>query len=223
MSNARYQKIWNRHCIRIGSVTNIIAALTSFLPAIWLCHTYNCWPTMSIMLEAWALVVASFGAFYFVEPISYYAVLGLSGTYLSFLSGNLGNMRVPCAAMALEATHSKSGTLQAEIVATLGICGSVITNLAFVLLAALVGVKIMDFLPVVVADAFRKYAAAAIFGGTFGNFAVKYPKVAVFALLIPTSISLIYPIPAYYLIPISVLGSIVVGRFYFLKSDKLSS
>ncbi len=61
------------------------------------------------------MVALSFGAFYVVEPISYYAALGLTGTYLSFLSGNIGNMRVPCATMALETTESEPGTLQAEV------------------------------------------------------------------------------------------------------------
>lgn len=211
---------WNKNCIKIGAPTNLLAALTAFLPVLWLCSTYNCWPKFGVVLEAWALVAASFGAFYFVEPISYYSVVGLSGTYLVFLSGNIGNMRVPCAALALEATDSEPGTLQAEIAATLGICGSIITNLFFVTLAAIVGATIVALLPPVIANAFVKYAAAAIFGGTFGNFAIKYPKVAVFALGIPLFLASFFTLPAYILIPVSVFGSILAGRFFFVREQK---
>ena len=211
---------WNKNCIKIGAPTNLLAAFTSFLPVLWLCSTYDCWPKLGVVLEAWALVAASFGAFYFVEPISYYSVIGLSGTYLVFLSGNIGNMRVPCAALALEATDSEPGTLQAEIASTLGICGSIITNLFFVTLAAIVGATIVAILPPVISNAFVKYAAAAIFGGTFGNFAIKYPKVAVFALGIPLFLASFFTLPAYVLIPVSVFGSILVGRFFFVREQK---
>lgn len=113
---------WKKNCIRIGAPTNLLAAATAFIPVLWLCATYDCWPALNTVLTAWGMVALSFGAFYFVEPISYYAALGMSGTYLSFLSGNIGNMRVPVAAMALDSTASQPGTLQAEVASTMAIC-----------------------------------------------------------------------------------------------------
>ena len=92
-----YMSTWKKSSIRIGTPTNLLAALTAFVPVIYLCTAYGCWPDPSIVLSAWGLTALSFGAFYVVEPVSYYASLGMSGTYLSFLSGNIGNMRVPCA------------------------------------------------------------------------------------------------------------------------------
>lgn len=97
-----------RNSIRIGAPTCILAAFTAFIPVLYLCSRYNCWPSLEVVLSAWALTALSFGAFYIVEPISYYAALGMSGTYLGFLSGNIGNMRVPCAALALDVTESES-------------------------------------------------------------------------------------------------------------------
>lgn len=101
MENKELMSEWKKNSIRIGTPTNLLAAFTSFIPVIWLCITYNCWPDPKVVLAGWGMVALSFGAFYVVEPISYYAALGLTGTYLSFLSGNIGNMRVPCATMAL--------------------------------------------------------------------------------------------------------------------------
>ena len=102
MENKELMSEWKKNSIRIGTPTNLLAAFTSFIPVIWLCITYNCWPDPKVVLAGWGMVALSFGAFYVVEPISYYAALGLTGTYLSFLSGNIGNMRVPCATMALK-------------------------------------------------------------------------------------------------------------------------
>ena len=54
---------WKKGCIHIGMPTNLLAAATSFLPVLWLCATYDCWPDMNVLLKAWGLVAASFGAF----------------------------------------------------------------------------------------------------------------------------------------------------------------
>ena len=180
-SPEEFNKIWNKPVIRVGMTTVLLAALFSFAPVVWLCISQRVLPPIGQILQSWALVAASFGALYIVEPISYYSVLGLSGTYLSFLSGNIGNMRVPCAAMALEATNTTPGTQQAEVVSTLGITGSILVNIFFTTLAAFIGAALINVLPPVIADAFKNYSAPAIFGAAFGQFAVKYPKIAVFS------------------------------------------
>lgn len=211
---------WKRGSIRIGAPTNLLAALASFIPVIWLCSTYDIWPEASSVLAAWGLVALSFGAFYIVEPVSYYAALGMSGTYLSFMSGNIGNMRVPCAAIALDVTESETGTMQAEIVSTMAICGSIITNLAFTTLAAVVGTAVVAVLPEFITSALTNYAGAAIFGGTFGNFAIKYPKIALVALLIPFTLKMVLAPAAWILIVASVFGSLLFARFCYVADQK---
>lgn len=218
-----YMNKWKKQSVRIGAPTNLLAAATSFLPAIWLCVTYNCWPEPSIVMQGWSLVALSFGAFYIVEPVSYYAALGMTGTYLSFLSGNIGNMRVPCAALALDATNSDPGTMQAEIVSTLAITGSIVTNLCFTTLAAIVGTAVVSVLPEFIVLALTKYAAGAIFGGTFGNFAIKYPKVAVFALLIPVVLKLTINPQTWIVIVASVFGSLAIARVFYKMDAKKAS
>lgn len=211
---------WKKSCIRIGAPTNLLAAATAFIPVLWLCATYDCWPALNTVLTAWGMVALSFGAFYFVEPISYYAALGMSGTYLSFLSGNIGNMRVPVAAMALDSTASQPGTLQAEVASTMAICGSIITNLVFTTLAAIIGAAVVSILPAFIVTALTKYAAAAIFGGTFGNFAIKYPKIAIFAIGIPFVLKMTTGLPAWVLIVASVFGSLAVARFFYTREHR---
>lgn len=208
---------WKKDSIKLGSPTNLLAAITSFIPVIWLCSTYDCWPPMSLVLTAWGMVAASFGAFYLVEPISYYAALGMSGTYLSFLSGNIGNMRVPCAALALDVTKSETGTIQAEVVSTMAICGSIITNLIGTTSAVIVGSAVLAVLPDFLVSGLTKYASSAIFGATFGNFAVKYPKLAVFALGIPVLLKLFTTLPAAVVIPAAVFGTLGIARVFYKK------
>ncbi|MCI8755080.1 MAG: hypothetical protein HFG18_00620 [Oscillospiraceae bacterium] len=217
MNENQIMSQWKKSSIRIGSPTNILAALTAFIPVIWLCSTYDCWPPMSTVLTAWGMIAASFAGFYFVEPISYYASLGMTGTYLSFLSGNIGNMRVPCAALALDVTDSTPGTIQAEVVSTMAICGSIITNLIGTTSAVIVGAGVLAILPEFIASGLTKYASSAIFGATFGNFAIKYPKVAVFALIIPILLKKFTPLPAALVIVCTVFGTLFIARFMYKK------
>lgn len=217
MNEKELMKEWKSSSVKIGSPTNILAAITAFLPVLWLCSKYDCWPPVSTVLTAWGMIAASFGAFYFVEPISYYATLGMTGTYLSFLSGNIGNMRVPCAALALDVTKSEPGTLQAEIVSTMAICGSIITNLIGTTAAVIVGGSVLAVLPEFIVAGLTKYASSAIFGATFGNFAIKYPKIAVFALAIPVLLKMFTPLPAAGVILCTVFGTLFIARMFYSK------
>ena len=220
MENNNYMSTWKKSCIRIGSPTNIIAAFTAFIPVLYLCNKFDCWPETSLILSAWALTAIAFGAFYIVEPIAYYASLGMAGTYLSFLSGNIGNMRMPCASLALDVTESEPGTIQAEVVSTMAICGSIITNLIATTAAAFVGTAIVAVLPQAINDGLKLYASAAIFGATFGNYALKKPKIAVFGALIPIVCKLIGTLPAWLTIVLSVFGTVLIARLMFNAEQK---
>lgn len=212
-----YMSTWKKASIRIGTPTNLLAVLTSLIPAIYLCSTYDCWPDTSLLLTAWGMVFMSYGAFYVIEPVSMYASLGMSGTYISYLAGNAGNMRLPCAALALENTKSETGTMQAEIVSTMAICGSVITNLIATTAAAVIGMAVVSILPEFVKVGLQSFSTPAIFGALFGNYLLKDNKIAIAGMLIPLAVKLFLPIPAWLFIALSIVGPVVVARLFYVK------
>ena len=212
MNNQEFDKLWKGPVIKIGMYTFLSAAVLSFLPVLYLYVVHGVIPPLSIALKSWGMIAALFGAFYIVEPVSYYAILGLAGTYMSFLAGNISNLRLPCAAMALEATDTPSGTKEAEVVSTLGIAGSIITNLIGVTLAAFVGTALIKVFPPVIADAFRTYTVPAIFGAVFGQFAIKFPKLGIIGFGIPVILRLTTSLPAWALIIASVFGTIIAAK-----------
>ncbi len=129
-------------------------------------------------------------------------------------------MRVPCASLALDVTESEAGTIQAEVVSTMAICGSIITNLIATTAAAFVGTAIVSVLSAVVTDGLKLYASAAIFGATFGNFALKKPKIAIFGILIPVVCKLIGTLPAWLTILLTVFGTVLIGRLFYVVESK---
>ena len=60
-------------------------------------------PPLNAILAAATIRISACLVYYFIEPISFQPVLGIPGTYMAFLSGNLSNLRVPCSSVAQKA------------------------------------------------------------------------------------------------------------------------
>lgn len=216
-----FDNIWKKPVIKIGRTTLLLAALFSFLPSLYLYLAHGVFPTMSVALKSWGMIAAIYGVNYFVEPLSFYSVLGLSGTYMSFLAGNISNLRLPCAAIALEATETEPGSKEAEIISTLGIAGSIVTNLVGVTIAAFLGTAIISAFPPVVADAFKSYTVPAIFGAIFGQAAIKNPKLGVVGLGIPVLLRLTISAPSWVYTMSAIFGTMFAYKImYTMKSKK---
>lgn len=216
MDDKTFEQIWNKPVITIGRITLLAAAVSSFFPIIYLMMKYDIFPPIDMVLKGWGLIASVYAAMYIAEPVSFYPVLGLSGTYMSFLSGNIGNMRVPAAAMALEVTNTDPGTREVEIISTLGMVGSIITNLLFVTIAAIMGATILNVMPEAIVNGFRSYTAPAIFGALLFQFAAKYMKLAVVGVGLPLIMKLFIPaIPAYAVTLITLVATIAASKVLY--------
>lgn len=205
----RYEKQFTRPIIKMGRVLNLLGVLFSFFPALYISIRYGAFPGLSNILKGWALIAAVFGSYYIIEPISYFPILGLPGTFMGFISGNLGNMRVPCSALAQAAVGVTPGTKKAELVSTLGIAGSIITNLIVTVLAAVAGSYIISVLPESILAAFD-FIAPSIFGSMYAMFAIKDLKSGLFALVL-TIILLRLGLPTFVIVPTTVFATIFFG------------
>jgi len=212
--NEVFQDSFIRPVIRIGIITLLAAWVGNFLPCIYIYFCYGVVPPWASILKIWVMVASVYGAFYLVEPISYYAILGLSGTYMSFLAGNISNLRLPCSAMAQEATGVEPGSQEAEVISTLGIAGSVIVNTIGVTLTAILGAALLTIFPPFVKKAFA-YILPAVFGAVFVQFAIKYPVVGLMAIPIPLILlGVIKVLPVWVVIPACVFGTVALARLY---------
>ena len=92
-----YDKEYIPYCIKWGRLTSLVGVVVSFAPLVILAVVFKIMPPLNAILAAACLV------YYFIEPISFQPVLGIPGTYMAFLSGNLSNLRVPCSSVAQKA------------------------------------------------------------------------------------------------------------------------
>ncbi len=176
---------------RIGKATGALGVLFSFLPVIALAVVYGLLPKPAALLTAFVAGSSSFGVLWFVEPISYFSVLGPVGTYMAFLSGNISNMRVPCAAMAQTSAGVEPGTEKGSVIATLGMAVSIIINVAVLTVGVILGSSVLAMLPRSVHSALN-FLLPALFGALLVQFGVKMIShtlgILVFAVLLYAAI-----------------------------------
>ena len=164
-----FEKEYMPHMNRTGKITGLLGVILSFVPAIALAVVYGIVPKASALLTAFIAGASSFGVLWFVEPISYYPVLGTVGTYMAFLSGNISNMRVPCASMAQVSADVEPGTEQGSIIATLGMAVSIVINVSVLTIGVILGSSILSKLPAGVTAALN-YLLPALFGALLVQF-----------------------------------------------------
>jgi len=201
---------------RVGRATNLLAALLMFLPSVWLLIQYGLFPPLQAILLGMGLALTYAVPFWIIEPISYYPTLGDAGTYMSFLAGNISNMRLPCAAVAQEVAGGEEGSRKGELVATIGISVSIWLSILAVLIGAIATGLIVETFPPAVQDAFKTYLLPAVFGAVFGQFMLRGFKYAPVALILPL-IGVLLKWPSYVTIPLAVFGTIIFGRLLYRK------
>jgi hypothetical protein len=125
----------------------------------------------AVFVKGIIFVLGFVGMIYFIEPISYFPVLGPIGTYMSFLSGNIGNMRMPVVGAVQNALDAEPGSKKAEMAAVFGLAASTVVNLAILFVVIIGGTALVNALPANVLGAFA-YAVPGIIGAmivTFGS------------------------------------------------------
>ena len=105
-----------------------------------------------------------------IEYLIYVPMLGAGGSYLAFITGNLVNMKIPCAMNARDIVGAKTGTPESEIITTLSIATS---SLVTILVLALGVVLMIPLQPVLQSPALQP-AFENVVPALFGAMAYKY-------------------------------------------------
>lgn len=159
---AAYTKTTNRW----GRITLFIGFLiATSIPFIVLATT-DLDITMGQVLTAWLAVAAVYGAFYVVEPLTYFPILGPAGMYQAFLIGNIANKLVPSAIVAQHTIEAKPGTRKAAYAATAAISGAASVHvISLLVLVGILGTWIVSIMPESITEVARLYILPAILGG----------------------------------------------------------
>ena len=94
---------------------------------------YGISPELDGFLAGYAKVAVIYLPVSFVEFLVYAPMLGVGGCYISFITGNVTNMKIPCAMNAQDIAGTKPGTPENEIITTISTATSaIVTTLVIV-------------------------------------------------------------------------------------------
>lgn len=156
----------------------------------------------------------------FIEVTTYGPLLGTSGTYLAFFTGNLINLKVPCAVNAREQAKVKHGSKEGEIISAISVAVS--TLVTTVILA--IGVALLKPLEPVLQNPYLVPAFDSAFTALFGALAYKYFIKDIKLVPVPLVIAFIL---SFFLgqgtgisIPICAVIAILFAYFMFKREQK---
>ncbi|EPZ55622.1 putative membrane protein [[Clostridium] sordellii ATCC 9714] len=181
-NNNYYSKKYIPSITKWGKGTLLLGIVLCFAPLIVVSGIFGYMPPIAAIIAGTISQISVSGAFYIVEPIAYFPILGIPGTYMTFISGNTSNMRVPCAMVAQEAADVEPGTEKGSVISTIGIAVSIIVNIIILSVGVVFGQAILSVLPPQVTSAFD-LILPALFGAVFGQFAIMKPKFAAVSAL----------------------------------------
>ncbi|MDW7671671.1 MAG: hypothetical protein SCK57_12555 [Bacillota bacterium] len=205
--------------IRWGRITNVLGLLLSFGPALVLAVYFRIVPPVSAIITGFISIASAVGVLWFLEPISYFPIVGVAGTYMAFLTGNISNLRIPSAAIAQSVAKVDPGTEEGSIIATLGMAVSVIVNIVILALGVLAGTTLLANLPPAALQALN-YLLPALFGALFIQFTLNKPKLAPIAITIALFATLMVRrgiFPFYLPTLVSVFGTMFIGIALYKK------
>ena len=91
-------------------------------------------PDWAALAKGALAVAPMYWAVGIIEVITYVPMLGAGGAYLSFVTGNISNLKLPCALDAMEKADVKPNSEEGEIISTISIAVSSIVTTVIVIL-----------------------------------------------------------------------------------------
>lgn len=215
MTQAQYIEKLHRHGRRFMIISTVLMLLVPFVFS-WI---NNAWPTWDLIVKGFMTVGAIYIPIGIIETLNYAPMLGVGATYISHVTGNISNMKLPAALSAMKQANVEPGSDEAEIIATLSVASSsivttIIIFVGVVLLLPYLGI-VQEFLGPV-----TDYLVPAIFGALGLVFVVRHWKLTI----VPLTVMLLLfafvikdPTIQPVFVPIASLLSMVTARGMFKK------
>ena len=206
----RYGRIWG---IAIGAM--IIA-----VPLV-ICLIFGALPQWNALIRGLIATLPMYWAVGFIEIFTYVPMLGAGGTYLSFITGNISNLKLPCAIDAMERAGVKANSEEGEVLSTISIAVSSIVTTLIIILGVIFIVPLQPILENPVLEPAFEMILPALFGGLGVVFISKNVKLSVAPILLMLVLFIFVPAlnkgTVGIMVPVGVVFTLIVARIMYKK------
>ena len=150
-------------------------------------------PDMPAFLKGWINVAVVYFPVSVVEFLVYAPMLGAGGSYLAFITGNVTNMKIPCAMNARDIAKTEVGTPENEIVSTISVAVSAIVTTLVILVGVIMLVPLQPVLSAPALQPAFNNVVPALFGALGLKYFAKSPQIAVVPLALMCALCIFVP------------------------------
>ena len=206
---------------RDGRIWNLSMMLMLFMYPIAVGVIYGALPDWRGFALGLLATAPMYWAVAVVEVLTYVPMLGAGGSYLTFVTGNISNLKLPVALNALEQAGVKASSEEGEIISTIAIAVSSIVTTLIIILGVILITPLTPILNApVLAPAFAQILPA-LFGGLGVVFISKNWKIAIAPVTLMLILFIFVPAlnssTVGIMVPVGVLFTMGVSRIMYKK------
>lgn len=178
-------------------------------------------PNFKVLLGGLVATAPMYWAVGIIEIFTYVPMLGAGGTYLSFVTGNISNLKLPCAIDAMERANVKASSEEGEVISTISIAVSSIVTTVIIIIGVLCIVPLTPLLESsALAPAFDMILPA-LFGGLAVVFISKNAKLSIAPIILMLILFIFVPAlnagTVGIMVPVGVVFTVAVARIMYKK------
>ena len=204
-----------------GRVWNLTVMVLLFMFPVAVAAIFGVMPDWNALLMGLIATAPMYWMVGVIETVTFVPMLGAGGSYLSFVTGNISNLKLPCALNAMEQNGVSANSEEGEVISTIAIATSSIVTTLIIALGVVLIVPLTPILSAPVLQPAFEQILPAQFGGLGVAFVSKNWKIAVAPVIL--MLGLFVFIPALnsgtvgIMVPVSAIFTIVVARILYKR------
>ena len=206
---------------RYGRIWGIIVAVVLLSFPLILSLVFKTAPDFGILLAGIVATAPMYWAVGIVEIFTYVPMLGAGGTYLSFVTGNISNLKLPCAIDAMERAGVKATSEEGEVISTISIAVSSIVTTLIILIGVICIVPLTPILESPVLVPAFDMILPALFGGLAVVFISKNAKLSIAPIILMLALFIFVPAlnasTVGIMVPVGVVFTVIVARILYKR------
>ena len=184
---------FNNGLHRLGRITLIAGIIVLMAVPFAFGVIVGVMPDMPAFLKGWINVAVVYFPVSVVEFLVYAPMLGAGGSYLAFITGNVTNMKIPCAMNARDIAKTEVGTPENEIVSTIAVAISAIVTTLVILVGVIMLVPLQPVLSAPALQPAFNNVVPALFGALGLKYFAKSPQIAAIPLALMCALCIFVP------------------------------
>lgn len=208
---------------RWGILWNIGALLMLLSIPVAISTYLGVWPELSVLGSVLSKLMLLYWVTAVIEVITYVPMLGAGGTYLSFVTGNITNLKLPVGLAAMENAKVRANTEEGEVISTIAIGVSSITTTVIIAVGVL---AFSPVLPLITAEGsvFKpafEWVLPALFGALGASYFAKHWKLVPLPVIVGVIVLIFSPTMGVGTLMFVTIVAAVLGAFVMVKKNWL--